>query len=109
MSVIQAAAVWNYPMKELLKKFTKICIELKNSELDYRKWSMLVIFISVGVMFSAALLTYIVDPHYRYRKPFFYDTVYYEVYATAPYFLKNEDYDTLMLGTSMVRNFLSTR
>ncbi|MBQ4329190.1 MAG: hypothetical protein IJC27_05640 [Lentisphaeria bacterium] len=63
------------------------------------------ISVSLGIMFSAALLAFIVDPHYRYRKPFFYDTVYYEVYATAPHFLKNEDYDTLMLGTSMVRNF----
>ncbi len=92
-------------MKELLKKIQNICIKIWNSELDYRKWAISVLSVSLGVIFCAALLTFIVDPHYRYRKPFFYDTVYYELYATAPYFLANEDYDTLMLGTSMVRNF----
>jgi hypothetical protein len=59
----------------------------------------------LGIICAAALTAFIVDPYYRYRRPFFYDIVYYKVYATAPQLLRTEDYNLLMLGTSMVRNF----
>ena len=70
-----------------------------------RIWSVIVAAVTLSVVLGAALLAFVVDPHYRYRMPFFYDTVYYEIYATAPQLLKSEDYDLFMLGTSMTRNF----
>ena len=69
------------------------------------KWFCLTVGITFGIVGGAALLVFVVDPYYRYREPFFYDTVYYEVYATAPPLLTRQDYDLLMLGTSMTRNF----
>ena len=75
------------------------------AETSWRKWSITTIAVSFSVVLGAALLTFVVDPHYRYRAPFFYDMVYYEIYATAPHILKNQKYDLLMLGTSMTRNF----
>ena len=75
------------------------------AETSWRKWSITTIAVSFSVVLGAALLAFVVDPHYRYRAPFFYDMVYYEIYATAPHILKNQKYDLLMLGTSMTRNF----
>ena len=71
------------------------------------KWCLFTIFVTFGIIGCAALLVYIVDPHYRYRTPSWYDMVYYEIYATAPHILRSREYDLLMLGTSMTRNFLN--
>lgn len=69
------------------------------------KWFCITVGITFGIVGGAALLVFVVDPYYRYREPFFYDTVYYKVYATAPHLLSRQDYDLLMMGTSMTRNF----
>ena len=76
-----------------------------SKEISPRKWCFFTITVSAVIIFGAALLVYIVDPHYRYRRPFLYKMAYYELYATAPHILKNESYDCLMLGSSMTRNF----
>lgn len=83
----------------------KILCRIFNAGLTGRSWGIAVAAISLTIVLGAALLAFTVDPHYRYRMPFFYDTVYYEIYATAPQLLKSEDYDLFMLGTSMTRNF----
>lgn len=70
-----------------------------------KKWNILVVSVTLTVVLGAAAVIFIVDPHYRYREPSFYDMVYYEIYATAPRLLKSPDYDLFMLGTSMTRNF----
>ena len=89
-----------------LVKITGIVQTLLKSRTDSRKWCIVTIAAAFGVVGLAALTAFTVDPHYRYRKPFFYDTVYYEFYSTAPFMLKEKpDYDLLMLGSSMVRNF----
>ena len=72
-------------MKEIIVKLKQLC----NVELSYKNWIVGTLTISLGIIVGAALLVFVVDPLYRYRKPFFYDTVYYELYATAPHFLKN--------------------
>ena len=91
-------------MKKTVEKIKSFLSRIFNAGTSCRRWSVVVISVTLAIMFGAALLTFIVDPHYRYREPVFYDTVYYEVYATAPHFLRNENYDLLFLGTSMVRN-----
>ena len=88
-----------------MKKFWLLIQKAFQAETSARKWSIFTVSISASIVIGAALIAFIVDPHYRYRKPFFYDTVYYEIYATAPHILKNRQYDLLMLGTSMTRNF----
>lgn len=88
-------------MKKIREIFRKIFL----AELSCRRWCILVVSLSLGIVLGAALLAVVVDPHYRYHEPWFYDKVYYELYATAPNILQHENYDLLMLGTSMTRNF----
>ena len=79
--------------------------KLWNAETGSRKWTIFTLAATTAIIGGAALLVFTIDPHYRYRDPLFYDKVYYEVYATAPAILQRENYDLLMLGTSMTRNF----
>lgn len=74
-------------------------------ECSCKLWIGTVLSITFAIIGGVALLVYIVDPFYRYRMPLWYDTVYHEVYATAPALLKHEKFDLFMLGTSMTRNF----
>lgn len=78
---------------------------LRDRETTGKRWCVFTIAVSASIVIGAALLAFVVDPHYRYRAPFFYDMVYHEVYATAPHILQKQSYDLLMLGTSMTRNF----
>ena len=88
-------------MKRLIDLFKKIVA----FEIPARKWCCWVVFTFLGIVGAAVTLVFVVDPHYRYRMPGFYDTVYYEIYATAPRLLKSMEYDTFFLGSSMTRNF----
>ena len=76
-----------------------------HSQLSAKAWCIWVVAATSVIIGGAALLSYTVDPHYRYRLPFFYKTVYYEIYATAPRLLRDNQYDLLMLGSSMCRNY----
>ena len=88
-----------------MDKITRFLDRIRNAELPLKRWNTIVISAAAGIISLAALTVLIVDPYYRYHEPWFYDKVYYEIYATAPSILKNEDFDLLMLGTSMTRNF----
>ena len=88
-----------------MKKVWQFILNICNARMTCRQWCKFTVGITLTVVLGAALLAFVVDPHYRYREPFFYDTVYYEIYATAPHILRNQQYDLLMLGTSMTRNF----
>lgn len=88
-------------MKWLQKRFH----ELAGKEFSCSFWWKLTSFTVLGIICSAALLVYIVDPNYRYRLPKFYKTVYYDIYATAPRLISDMEYDLFMLGSSMCRNF----
>ena len=91
---------WN-----MLKKTVDFFIRLTGYELSPRSWCKVVLLTTFLLISGAALLVFAVDPHYRYRLPFFYDTVYYQLYATAPRLLRDLNYDTLFIGSSMTRNF----
>ena len=54
-------------MKFVIQKI----ISLWNCETTSFKWCVFTISISLGIVLGAALLVFTVDPHYRYRKPFF--------------------------------------
>ena len=88
-----------------IKKIQDLIGKVMDCGLSAKKWCILTIAVAFGIVGGAALLVFTVDPHYRYHAPWFYDTVYYEIYATAPHLLKYEEYDLFMLGTSMTRNF----
>ena len=88
-----------------MNKFYDSIRKIFSRQSDAGKWFKWVAITALGIVGGAALLSFVVDPHYRYRLPRFYDTVFYEVYATAPRLLSDYEYDVLMLGSSMVRNF----
>ena len=88
-----------------VKKFIEACRKIFGKESKSGNWFKWVACVTLTIIAGAALLAFIVDPHYRYRLPRFYDTVFYEAYATAPRLLSDYDYDVLMLGSSMARNF----
>ena len=88
-----------------MKRFTDTIKRISAFEITFRRWCFLVIFASAAIIGGAVTLVFTVDPHYRYRLPSFYDTVYYEVYATDPRLLKELDYNTFFIGSSMTRNF----
>lgn len=88
-----------------MKKILAFLNGIYSFPLPYTKWWKIVTLCVFSIISAAALLVYIVDPHYRYRLPKFYDTVYYEIYYTAPRLIKDSDFDLFMLGSSMCRNF----
>lgn len=90
---------------EKIKKIISYLSELFLRECSCKIWSLIVIISVAAVIGGAALIAFTVDPLYRYRMPFFYKTVYHEIYATAPALLKHEKFDLFMIGTSMTRNF----
>lgn len=89
-------------MRQKIKNFLN---RLLTAETSYSRWCKVVLITCISVIAATVLLVFLVDPHYRYHKPLFYDTVYHKAYATVPGLLKFHDFDLLMLGTSMVRNF----
>ncbi len=88
----------------MLHKILRFITEGINMPVTPVRWCKFVIWTFVLIIAGAVALVFIVDPHYRYRLPVFYDTVYYEIYATAPRLLNDIDYDTLFIGSSMTRN-----
>ena len=88
-----------------MNKFIEVCRKVFCRESNSGKWFKWVVAVVLTVILGAAVLAFIVDPHYRYRLPHFYDTVFYEAYATAPRLFRDWNYDVLMLGSSMARNF----
>lgn len=91
--------------KEKIKNTLLSLYGLLQKECSYKTWSKVVLAAVAAVIGGAALIAFVVDPLYRYRMPFFYKTVYHEIYATAPALLKHEKFDLFMIGTSMTRNF----
>lgn len=88
-----------------MKRFYELIRKLFFKESDAGSWFKWSAGTVLTIVLGAALLAFVVDPHYRYRLPRFYDMVFYEAYATAPRLLDEWDYDVLMLGSSMARNF----
>ncbi len=88
-----------------MKKLWEILKKIYSAETGSARWCKITVTAIAGIIGGAALLSYVVDPFYRYREPFFYDKVYYEIYLTAPALVRDADFDLFMLGTSMARNF----
>jgi len=71
------------------------------------KWVTVFLAISFGVIFTAAIFNYIVDPFQQYRKASFYKVCYQNDERTMnPGLAKNYDYNSIVIGSSMTENFL---
>lgn len=70
-----------------------------------------IFYITVTIIFVFLILEgsiiFIADPYQRYRKPFYNKTVDINVYDLIPGILKNYEYTSLIMGSSMNQNTLS--
>lgn len=80
--------------------------KIKKHALDaisYTLWIRKFIIYICSITLIMNVISYIVDPFYQFRVR---DEVYFNnVRMTSPGLIKNYDYNTLMLGSSMIQNF----
>lgn len=73
------------------------------SRITKRKWIWTIICIIMVFLIVCSLLTYMVDPFFQYRIK---DNQYLlHTRFCAPGLIKNYDYDTIVIGSSMTQNF----
>jgi hypothetical protein len=60
----------------------------------------------VGLWSMMVLINYIVDPFHNYRKPTFYKTMYSTERYLNSGLIKTYEYDSVIIGSSMVQNFI---
>lgn len=70
----------------------------------FKKWIILWFF-SILTLLLVGLINYIVDPYQQYRKATFYKVPYEKERELNAGLAKNFDYDSVVLGTSMMENF----
>ncbi|WP_432820897.1 hypothetical protein [Trichloromonas sp.] len=72
---------------------------------NYRKWVhrtlMLILALLLGIMIS----NFVVDPFQHFRKASFYRTYFKEERYLNPGIAKTFEYDTVIVGSSMIQNF----
>ena len=72
-------------------------------QLNAKKWLRIFVIRSCLVLAVLSLVAFLIDPFFQFRVR---DHQYYVgSYNTAPGLIKNHDYDTLILGSSMTQNF----
>lgn len=71
----------------------------------FKRFSKYYIFTIGFVVFTVISINYIVDPYQQYRKAKLYTFVVKAERYINPGLIKNYDYDSLLVGTSMVANF----
>lgn len=73
---------------------------------DYKKWFITTFFTTIVTLVLVTITTIVVDPFFHYHKPL--DIFPYEISNASyqhPGIAKNFDYDSIIIGTSMTRNF----
>lgn len=77
--------------------------------MSYKKYFKLYSFFVIILVFLYSLIVYIIDPLSFYRFSSLYDPYYSsEARYQLPGFVRNSEFDTLIVGTSMGRNFVET-
>lgn len=70
-----------------------------------------IFYITISTIFIFLLLEasiiFIVDPYQRYRKPFYNKIVTLDAYKLIPGILRNNNYTSAIIGSSMSQNFVS--
>lgn len=82
---------------------------MNNKEL-YRRWTAVFLSVVLSCLLGCASLIYIFDPFFHYRGPV--NGLQYtltEPYYTNPGIAKNWDYDSIIIGTSMIQNFKTSQ
>lgn len=71
---------------------------------EYRQWARRFLLVAVGLLLLVALVNVVVDPLQQYRQASFYTPIYKSSRYLNPGLAKTHDYDTVVLGTSMIEN-----
>ncbi|NDY42414.1 hypothetical protein G3N55_06105 [Dissulfurirhabdus thermomarina] len=72
----------------------------------YRAWTRRTLRASLAILALAALFNYAVDPLQQYRASTFYRTYYEKPRYLNPGLARTHAYDTAILGSSMMHNFI---
>lgn len=87
-----------------MKRFLSFIKEIAEKEFDPRKYFLLLCGIFAGICLLASLFVFILDPYVYFHKPLL--TPYFvKSYAMIPGLLKNREYDTVLFGSSISKNF----
>ena len=74
-----------------------------NSKFSSAQWLRRFLSLVLAVLAILAALVYLIDPYYHYRA---YDHKYkLDKIFSVPGVVKNYDYDTIIIGSSMTQNF----
>lgn len=74
-----------------------------NKNLSSVRWLRRFLALTLAVLAVLAVLVYVIDPYYHYRA---YDHKYkLDKIFSVPGVVKNYDYDTIIIGSSMTQNF----
>jgi len=74
-------------------------------KINNKKWSFLLIFTSIAIILLVILFNFIVDPFQQYRKASLYTFDTNKARYLNAGLAKNYDYDSVLIGSSMVENF----
>ncbi len=72
---------------------------------NHRRWVLRTVWWALGIMIGIMLVNYVVDPLQQYRKAPFYRTYYHKPLYLNPGLARTHDYDTVIIGSSMIQNF----
>ena len=76
--------------------------------MGHKRWcGHVLLWIAILLCLSAAIV-YVVDPCIRYRRPRFYKPFYVDSEIQLPGMIRNYDYNSILIGSSMSQNFRSS-
>ncbi|WP_051530992.1 hypothetical protein [Clostridiisalibacter paucivorans] len=77
--------------------------------MTYKRFFYSFLILTIGFILGIVAINYIIDPLQFYRKASFYQPVFSEEQRYQnPALAKTYDYDTVIIGTSMTENFMSS-
>ena len=73
--------------------------------MTYKKFVLLALFLPLPIIFALGILLYIYDPLRLYHEPWLRkNTYYYNIRLQAKSIIDNNDFDSIIMGTSMLEN-----
>jgi len=74
--------------------------------MKYRKNIRLLILITIIILLTISSINFIIDPFQQYRKATFYKTIFMKPFYLNAGLIKNYNYDSIIIGSSMTENFI---
>lgn len=96
-----------YPMQFLIDRWRSRRSDKTRpfATVDPRRWFLVVFVVTLLILIFIGALVYVIDPFQVYRRPTLYKPVFIEAYSSIPGIIRNYDYDSIVVGSSMSQNF----